>query len=430
MKQRRFFNRYRALIVISTLFIVVIISTYFVSLLVRGYRPDLKNQTLMPTGILVANSIPEGASVFINDKLVTATDDTLNLLPKEYQIRIEKEGYFPWEKNINIEKEIVKQTNTFLFKSVPDLKPLTLSGADKPILSPDGTKIIYVIRNAKQTINDGLWILDLAGTPLNFLKPSLKQIVQSQANLDWSKAELTWSLDSKRVLAVFRSGDQKEKEIFGKEWFKNVESAYLLSADQLTPAPQLKDISLRLSLMAEEWNNETKATVGVRLKKLPIELQRIATESAQIIGWSNDEEKIVYLASKSAEIPENLLPHPPAKSDQPESRKIEPGKIYAYDLKEDVNFFIANSEELAPLSSQNHEFKKPLVLWLATNRHLIFIEKGQAKVVEYDGQNKQTVFGEKFENGYVFPWPDATRIVILTSLHPESPSNLYAITIR
>ena len=75
----------------STLIIVAL--TYLaINYAKGGYR--ITDTGLSPeTGLLSANSFPSGAEVYINDKLVTATDDTLYLDPGEYQVRISQDGF-------------------------------------------------------------------------------------------------------------------------------------------------------------------------------------------------------------------------------------------------------------------------------------------------------------------------------------------------
>ena len=57
----------------------------------KGYRPT-RAGTIKGTGLLSANSFPTGAEVYINGKLTTATDNTLNLDPGDYQIELKKDG--------------------------------------------------------------------------------------------------------------------------------------------------------------------------------------------------------------------------------------------------------------------------------------------------------------------------------------------------
>src|SRR5690348_12777929 len=64
----------------------------------KGYSLDFTSGKgfLKGTGLLVATSVPDGAQVFINDHLTTATNNTINLPPGEYKVKIFKDGYFPW----------------------------------------------------------------------------------------------------------------------------------------------------------------------------------------------------------------------------------------------------------------------------------------------------------------------------------------------
>ena len=104
------------LVPISILFFLLL-GTVIVVLYGKGYRfnfekgrPDFNG-----TGLLVATSVPDGAQVFINGHLTTATDNTINLAPGEYDVKIFKEGYFPWQKKITIKKEVVSKADALLF---------------------------------------------------------------------------------------------------------------------------------------------------------------------------------------------------------------------------------------------------------------------------------------------------------------------------
>lgn len=399
--------RKTALVIFGVLLGVVVL-TYFISFLVRGYRPDLNKQGLgfLPTGLLVANSDPKGASVHIDGKLATATDDTLNLSPDEYQVKIEKDGFLPWEKKLTIKKEVVTQADAVLFRSAPDLKPLTNTGAINPTLSPDKSKIVYGVTKASTSKKNGLWLLDL-GSSTGLTRASTRQLTEPITNFDWENSQFKWSPDNKEVILISR--DPKTEAAL---------DAYLIDISRFIPQETLIDVSFRLSLILKEWEEQEKAELEIKLARLPKKLAEIASNSAEMISFSPDEERFFYLALNSAAIPENLLPHPPARSTQPETRQIETDKIYNYNLKEDTNFLIG--------SNQNLPF-----YWL-TSDCLIYIdqEKSQIKVVEADGGNNQTIYSGPFENGFIFPSPAGKSLVVLISLHSESPANLYEIKVR
>jgi len=413
--------------VIAAVLAFVVAGTTLVSFFIRGYRADFKKGGFFPTGLLAATSLPKGALVYIDDKLVTASDDTINLTPGEYQLKLVKDGYLPWEKKATIKKEVVFQTDAHLFRSAPDLATLTNTGAINPTLSPDGGKIAYAVASASAEIKNGLWVAQIDQGGLNLFRSNTRQLVAPVSFLDWSKAVLAWSPDSTEVLAIFGP-------------LESPSSVYRLAADRLTPADQLRNEVLQFSFTLEDWQNQKKEQLKADLEKLPPQLAQIASESAQLVTYSLDQKKIFYLATKEASIPENLIPHPPARSNEVEEREIKPGKVYVYDLKQDTNFFVLEAEKinLDPEKITNEEnllqwylsqTQAPLY-WLATSNHLVFLEDNQIKVIEADATNRQTIFAGPFENGYVFPSSDGSKLIVLTSLHPHLPANLYGVTIK
>ncbi|MBU1089044.1 PEGA domain-containing protein, partial [Patescibacteria group bacterium] len=157
----------KGLAIIVSVLTVIILFTSLISLLARGYRPNFKKGfTVRSTGLISATSTPQSASVYINDRLITATDDTINLPPDDYHIKIQKDGFLPWEKDIKVIKEVVTQTNVTLFKSSPELKPLSLSGAINPVLNHDKNKIVFSVASASASKNNGLYLIELNNTPM------------------------------------------------------------------------------------------------------------------------------------------------------------------------------------------------------------------------------------------------------------------------
>lgn len=391
----------------------------------KGYRFDFKKKKVAETGLLVANSFPTGASVFINDKLTTATNDTLNLPPGDYQIKIVKDGYISWEKALKIKKELVTQTNTRLFPAVPDLKGLTFAGALSLTPAPDGEKIAFVVASASASPKNGLWILDLTSRPLSFSR-SPRQIAKNTSSFNFTQARLVWSPDSKQILA----------------W--TTANSFLIEADHSNDLNSLGDITARLSLILAEWEEELTLKTKEKLVELPEFMEQIATESAKNIYFSPDEEKLLYTATASATLANGVVPPLPASNTQLEARMIEPNKIYVYDLKEDRNFFITQAPEkeveettalekrLAAIQNQYSPLAVQPLQWFPTSRHLVLVENEKIIILEYDGTNRATVYAGPFKDSFSYPWPDGSQLLILTTLNPGSPlpPNLYVINLK
>lgn len=409
--------------------IFLIAATFLAVLFAKGYRFNPNQKTVVGTGLLVANSFPDGASVFINDKLTTATDDTLNLPPETYQVKIVKDGYFSWEKQLILKEELVTQTNCRLFPSVPDLKALTYAGAQNLTPSPDGEKIAYVVASASASPKNGLWLLNLSAGTM-FLNKDTVQIAKTTTGIDLSRAKLLWSPNSKQIL------------------IRTETSNYLLDIERLNDLTDLNDITARLTLMLDDWKNELDLKNKENLQKLPKEMQQILIESAKNIYFSPDEEKILYTATASAQIPDNLKSPLPSSNNQPQERQIMPDRIYVYDIEEDRNFFIyqltqeksvqVTSEEssidqkIYNLESQYSALRIQPVQWFPSSRHLIILNGDRIEVLEYDATNRNTVYAGNFKENFVYPWPDGSQLIILTSLNPDpnlSP-NLYAIDLK
>ena len=67
--------------------------------LAKGYTFSTKEKRIVGTGIITVTSEPDAASVFVDGHLTTATNATIaSLPPKNYTVRVVKEGFIPWER--------------------------------------------------------------------------------------------------------------------------------------------------------------------------------------------------------------------------------------------------------------------------------------------------------------------------------------------
>ncbi|MCX6809525.1 MAG: PEGA domain-containing protein [Candidatus Berkelbacteria bacterium] len=83
---------------------------------VTGYQIDLVNKDIKQTGIISVQT--DNANIYLDDKLVGNGRVTLrNITPNSYNIKVTKEGYHIWEKNIKLEAgEAEILNNIVLFK--------------------------------------------------------------------------------------------------------------------------------------------------------------------------------------------------------------------------------------------------------------------------------------------------------------------------
>lgn len=432
----------------------------------RGYRLDFKTKKLLGTGLLVATSNPDGASVYINDHLTTATNTTINLAPGEYKVKIVKDGYLSWQKNLQIKEEIVTKTEATLFPSTPELKPLSVNGAINPSLSPDGSKLVFAVKTEDEGSpiqKSGLWIIDMLDRPLSFSRLS-RQIVKNSPLFDYSTAQYLWSPNGKELVVIFTQEEQKPsptptrnlriKPVEEVLDLTNIEStlenikirnAFLLQADGDNPLP--KDITPTLLLTLREWQEELNLKNTDQLSTLKPAILNIATSSANLIHFSPDESKILYVATASATIPQIIKPALIGTNTQPQEREIKPGNLYVYDIKEDKNFKIAQAEDLkfknesdmtpfdklyswfetSAIKAENITFQ-----WMPDSRHLLVVQKDNISISEYDATNRSTIYAGPFEDALVFPWTNGTKVVLLTNLNniASKTFNLYTLNLK
>lgn len=395
--------------VIAPFIITIILSVISVAIIFygRGYRLDFDEKNVAPKGLLVANSQPNGAQVFVDGKLTSATNSTITLEPGWYNVRIEKEGYSRWEKKLRVQGEVVAKTDTILFPINPSLSPITVTGIANPKLSPDNNKIVFTVSKAINGVQDavdgsGVFILDLNDRPLGSTRNS-RQIAKESPFLSFENAIYTWDPTGKKVLV------QIDNRYF------------LLDANSLNSNPI--EVTSILTTVYNEWAKEEETLEKERYSAFKEDLSSILKSSTKTLFWSPDETKILYEATASATIPQIIKPPLIGTNPTIEERNIKIGRIYVYDIKEDKNFFIMDKKELPTTL--------PLQ-WFPTSSHLLLTEEGKISVMDYDATNTVTLYAGPFIGNLIAPWPNGSKIVILTTLNPQPDAkpNLYAINIR
>ncbi len=130
----------------------------------QGWRFDTTRSTFVQTGALYINTNVRGGSAItdrgIRKNMAPFSSDALirNLLPGQTRVRIEKNGYIPWEKDVRIESQ---QTLRFINTLLRPEKPTTVEGIPQLnetivdfSVSPDGTKIALLTKTGLARIWD------------------------------------------------------------------------------------------------------------------------------------------------------------------------------------------------------------------------------------------------------------------------------------
>ncbi len=380
----------------------------------RGYRLNPGDKSINSTGVLSANSTPDAASILIDGKLTSATNNAISLAPNWYNLQIAKTRYQSWEKRIRIQGEVVTRVDALLIPTNPSLRALTVSGVSAPVLSPTGTRVAYIVSEEEATVSaslkskTGVWIFELRNGPLGGIADP-RQVYTPQFKTDWTHTQLLWSPDEKELILLVKTKNNKTEKI--------------ISATQIfldNPNPTALPATNIIDNILSEWKDLESQKQDQLLSSFSLPLSDFLKNTTDNIKISPDNNKILYLATASATLGAVVTPPLIGTNTTEEIRKMEPGKYYVYDIKEDKNFQIADQKSLASVPQ-----------WYSDSKRIVMIENISINIIDYDGTNKRTVYTGPFANNIVYPWTSAGRLVILTNLNkPQSLPNLYEVDIR
>jgi len=195
-----------------------------VVLYTAGYQINFNQMSLVKTGLFYISTDPKGAGIVLNEKDSEQESTAIlkNIMPGEYTLRLEKEGYLPWEKKL----EVWENETTFVQKAVLFLEgEAALKNQENFLtfaLSQDGKNLALAVKESSWT---EIWSNDTASAD--------KKLLFRLPNNSFENIELFWTeKDNKNFLlvqktkgpaeslvAVDQSGDSQEiDENFLGEW--------------------------------------------------------------------------------------------------------------------------------------------------------------------------------------------------------------------
>ena len=377
----------------------------------RGFKPNLQKGKIERTGLVVATSIPTGAQGYLDDRLTSATNTNIAFLdPKTYKVRIQKDGYSSWEKEIEIKADLATEIKALLLPQAPEIKPLTTTGAFNPSLSPDGTKILY----GQAGERGGLYSLSMSERTLPF-RQNLRLIAKNQAGFDFAKSKFIWGPDSREAIARF----ENEKG----------EAVANLLIDAEKTEQDLRDITGSLNATLSSWQEQLDARAQTLALSVPPNIKEATAEAKSDLAEAKTVDSQKLSVNRKLKTVNQLNYFPAGLVFSPDEERVlfldKDKKYRIYDLKLKKDFTLPEFADLISLS------------WYPDSAHLVIAQnpepvEGLISIIEADGTNKMTIFSGKFENGFVFAHPTGDRLIILTALTQSegNPANLYSINLR
>lgn len=239
----KFNKKYRLAFLIFMVILFFLISPAVV-MYTAGYRYDWNNGFLRKVGAISIDVKPGTAQVYLNGVLLKKKIPIRlkNLLPGKYKILISLEGYYDWEKEMEVENKqtgYIKDVN-LIKKENPsaliDKKVLSFS------LSPDGRYLVYLTDDPQNEQAQKLVLKDLSGAKSDLEFYSLSK-TNGEIELSWSDEENCAVLNRQDKnygkLLIF-CADRPEQvydldELFGKiqkfQWRKNSSPQFYFEND-------------------------------------------------------------------------------------------------------------------------------------------------------------------------------------------------------
>lgn len=331
----------------------------------NGYRYDFKQGAIIKTGVLILESKPQQVNVYINNELkYTKTPiNGANLTPGLYDIKVAKNGYYPWEKKLKIESNFTTfAQDVLLFKKSDPIKIINGNFNDFTI-SNDSAKIIT------------LW-----------QDETTAEIWEYKLNEQNSKLLLRNSLNN--------------SEIKLGEWSKNNKNLIFNNYDKT----KQKNNYFIMEFNETFW--QTKDEVNI------IKLDELISEQIINIKWDGSQDNIIYANTKNSLYKINLTDRAAKKiSNDPISDFIIYDKILYFNTELSCLIEIDKNQINAQNSIKNdciyHLTQEKDYQLISSPRGLItLLSENSKNSLVIDLNNKNKIFQAKTEN---IKWDSASN---------------------
>lgn len=229
--------------------ILFVITSVIIVLFAQGWRFDFDSFRVVKTGGIFIKTTVSGAKIYVNDKYTGSTAGILSytklvddLTPKNYNLFIHKEGYYPWNKMVEVKNGLV--TELFSVTLFPlDLKKIKIAQLPAQKISDFkvSNETVKVINNKKIVTAK---VYDFEGrlisreefkisTSTELISPDKNKKLYVADNKIWidylgDAKEPPKKTGEKEIIAV------SESPILFLDWLKDSEHIIWLTAGELT----------------------------------------------------------------------------------------------------------------------------------------------------------------------------------------------------
>jgi hypothetical protein len=213
----------------------------FLLALANGYKPFYGNGKIsfQKTGMIIANSKPQGADVYINAKYTGSKTSypflsvrITSLKPGAHQLKIQKTGYKTWEKLVEVRANFVTWANyVLLFPEKLDPQPIT-DIKSMSVLDNSKNNRYYVMSSINTKNQTELYLYDVSTNTKKLVWPISKtpiepwlvnpQITKTEISPDNNKLLVWAKKDNSTGVAVLDLSNQDNGFIYQIDQNKNI----------------------------------------------------------------------------------------------------------------------------------------------------------------------------------------------------------------
>jgi hypothetical protein len=368
--QRRFFMFF-------FIFLFIIIAPVIV-FFAKGYRFDIKTKIFVYSGSITMKSIPRNIKVFLNDK--QQNEKRLNYInnaytingvrPGKYSLRLEKDNYTSWEKDIEVHSGISTEFwNILLFPNKEAQE--VLSHTDKNIkqffLSPrDEQELIFF---SEEDDKRAVYLLDAKSNNVDKIFETDKFYFLNSSE----EENVEWSSDNKHIFIPFQ--DEKGVKTYIIAKIKDEEIEDPINLNEIFNVEENDDEIIIPSKLTEKQTEADNEGESITFKKV-----RWMFDKTDELVILTDNHELYYLDFNKPE--EKIL-----IDDQVSSFDFAGNRIYYAQLPNNLIWEIKDS---------NIETKRQI-----TNRSFTPSEDGFTELTVYD-EYRLTIKNELNGNLLIF----------------------------
>lgn len=196
-------TRFHRRLIYFLFIIIFLIAAPAIVLYTSGYRYNLQKGRIQKTGIMMLSSVPRGAEIWLNGKMVEKKSTPARLeyiLPGDYEIQFKKSGYHDWQKKLPVYENNTTFAEKVILWKQEQPQIISTSTASDWLLSSDKRQAAVI--SASNTLE----ILEVGGDLTDFIAAGETGLINKLVLRDYDRATvLDWSPDNKKIL-LYASG--------------------------------------------------------------------------------------------------------------------------------------------------------------------------------------------------------------------------------